>query len=69
VAKLLLAILATVVLLLHTQPISYIAAVAAEMTLSSVDFGALRIQVVADAGAALLGLLVPRRCRCTSREA
>jgi hypothetical protein len=57
-AKLLLAILATIVLLLHTQPISYIAGVAAETKLSSADFPRLWIQLVADAGAALLGLLV-----------
>ena len=57
-AKFLLTILATIVLLLHTQPISYIAGVAAETTLSSADLRGLRIQLVADAGAALLVLLV-----------
>ena len=57
-AKLLINILATIILLLHMQPISQIAAVAAETTLSSADLHGLRIQVVADAGAALLVLLV-----------
>jgi hypothetical protein len=57
-AKLLLTILATIILLLHTQPISYLAGVAAEMTLSSADLRGLRIQLVADAGAALLVLLI-----------
>jgi len=57
-AKLLLTVLATAVLLLHTQPISYVARVAAETTLSSADLRRLRIQLVADAGAALLVLLV-----------
>ena len=57
-SKLLLAILATVVLLVHMQPISYMASVAAETTLSSADLRQLRIQLVADAGAALLVLLV-----------
>src|SRR3989475_5032457 len=57
-AKLLLTILATVALLLHTQPISYMASAAAETTLSSADLRGLRIQLVVDAGAALLVLLV-----------
>jgi len=58
VAKLLLNILATILLLLHTRPIARVAAVAAERTLSSADLRQLRIQLVADAGAALLLLLV-----------
>ncbi|MBA2455119.1 MAG: hypothetical protein H0V48_01050 [Nocardioidaceae bacterium] len=58
VAKLLLTVLATAILLVHTQPISYVARVAAETTLSSADLRGLRIQLVADAGAALLVLLV-----------
>lgn len=57
-AKLLLTVLATAVLLLHTQPISYVAGVAAETPLSSGDLRRLRVQLVADAGAALLVLLV-----------
>lgn len=56
--KLLITILATILLLVHMQPISYTAGVAAETTLSSADLGGLRIQLVADAGAALLVLLV-----------
>ena len=56
--KLLLTLFATIVLLLHTQPISYMAGVAAETTLSNADLRPLRIQLVADAGAALLVLLV-----------
>ena len=56
--KLLLTVLATIILLLHTQPIDRVAAVAAETTLSSADLRQLRIQLVADAGAALFVLLV-----------
>jgi hypothetical protein len=56
--KLLINILATIVLLLHMQPTSLLAGVAAETTLSSADHRGLRIQLVADAGAALLVLLV-----------
>jgi hypothetical protein len=55
--KLLITILATIILLVHMQPISYMADVAAEMTLSSADLRQLRIQLVADAGAGLLALL------------
>jgi hypothetical protein len=58
VSKLLLTIFATFLLLLHTQPIGYVAHVAAETTLSSADLRGLRIQLVADAGAALMVLLV-----------
>jgi len=56
--KLLLTIAATIVLLLHMQPISYMAEMASGMTLSNSDLRGLRIQLIADAGAALLVLLV-----------
>jgi ABC-type thiamin/hydroxymethylpyrimidine transport system permease subunit len=57
-AKLLIATLATIVLLVHMQPIDYMAGAAAETSLSSADLRQVRIQLVADAGAALLVLLV-----------
>jgi hypothetical protein len=57
-AKFLMTIPASMVLLLHMRPISRIAGVAAETTLSSADLRGLRIQLVANAGAALLVLLV-----------
>ncbi|MGH3985550.1 MAG: DUF2269 domain-containing protein [Pseudonocardiaceae bacterium] len=57
--KLLLNILATIVLLLYTQSISYFAGVAAETTLSSADLGDLRNPThVLHAGAGLLVLLM-----------
>lgn len=56
--KFLLTILCTLVLLLHMQPISYLAEVASETPLSNMDLRGLRIQLIADAGAALLVLLV-----------
>ncbi len=56
--KLLITILATILLLVHTQPIGVLAAVARETTLSSADVGRLQIQLVGDAGFALLALLV-----------
>src|SRR5438093_7986995 len=52
-AKLALTVLATVILLVHTQPIGRVAAVAAERMLSSAELCQVRIQLVADAGAAL----------------
>ena len=55
--KLLLTVLATIILLVHTQPISYVADVAAATTLSSTDLGQVRVQLVADAVAALVVLL------------
>jgi hypothetical protein len=57
-AKLLLTILATTLLALHTQPVGRVASLATERTLSSADLRKVRIQLVADAGAALLVLLV-----------
>ena len=56
--KLLITILATIVLLMHMQPISLMAGAAAETTLSSADLREPRIQLVVAAGAALLVLLV-----------
>jgi hypothetical protein len=56
--KLLITILATIVLLVHTQPISYMAEVATETTLSSADLRGTQIQLVVAPVAALLVLLV-----------
>jgi hypothetical protein len=58
IAKLGLTVLATIILLVHTQPIGAVATVAANRMLSSTDLRQLRIQLIADAGAALLALLV-----------
>ena len=57
VVKLILTLVATIVLLLHMQPIRHIATVASETSLSITDLRSLRIQLIADAGAALLVLL------------
>jgi hypothetical protein len=56
--KFVLTILATLLLLLHTQPIGLLAGVARETTVSGASVGRLQIQLVGDAGAALLALLV-----------
>lgn len=58
VAKLVLTVVATIILLVHTQPIGRVAAVAADRILAASDLRQLRIQLIADAGAALLALLV-----------
>jgi hypothetical protein len=58
VVKLLITIVATIALLAHTNPISYLAGVAAQTILSRNDFGPLRVQLVVVSGAALLALLV-----------
>lgn len=58
VAKLVLTVLSTLILLLHTQPIYYLASVAAERSLGSGDLGELRIQLLVDASAALVVLIV-----------
>lgn len=56
--KLLITTLATILLLVHMRPVTHLARVAAETTLSSVDLRGPRIQLVGDASAALLALLV-----------
>ena len=58
VTKLLLTVLATILLLVHTQPIDRVAAVAAVSPLSSGDLWQLRFQLVGDASAALFVLFV-----------
>jgi hypothetical protein len=56
--KLLLTIPLTILLLVHTQPVSYMAREGVQRILSGDDLGGLRIQLAAYAGAALLVLLV-----------
>lgn len=51
-------ILATILLLVHTQPIGILARIAKEMVVSSADVGRLQTQLVVAAGAALLALIV-----------
>ena len=58
VAKLLITVLATAVLLQHTQPIGVLAFAAAKGTLGAPDLHGVRVQMVVDAVAALLALLV-----------
>jgi hypothetical protein len=58
VTKLLLTVLATIILLVHTQPIDRVAAVAAQTTLAAGDLRQVRFQLVGDACAALFVLLV-----------
>jgi len=56
--KFMLTVLATVLLLLHTQPIGRLAGVARVSNVSGAAVEGLQIQLVGDAGAALLALLV-----------
>lgn len=57
VVKLFLTIVATIFLLLHLQPISYLAGVAADTSLSNTQEPGLRIKLIAISGAAILVLL------------
>ena len=56
--KLLIAIFATVLLLIHMRPIDHVAGVAARATLLPGELRGLLVQLIFDAGAALLVLLV-----------
>jgi hypothetical protein len=56
--KLVITVFATILLLVHMQPISHMAGAAVETTLSSTDLRSVRVQLVADAAAALVALLV-----------
>lgn len=58
VAKFVLTIGATLLLLLHTRPIGILAGVARQPTFEVAEVGRLQTQLVIDAGAALLALLV-----------
>ena len=58
IAKLLITLVATILLLVHMQPVSVVAQAAAETALSSTDLRGLRVQLVADASAALAALLL-----------
>ena len=53
-----LTILATIILLVHTQPIGHVADVASRMELAAGDLRQLRLQLVGDAAAALFVLCV-----------
>jgi hypothetical protein len=56
--KLVLTVIATVILLAHTEPISFMAAVALATPVSDVDLRELRVQFVVEAVAAILLLIV-----------
>ena len=56
-AKLLINVLSTLILLVHLQPISYLSRIATEGTLSSANYP-VQIQMVVASGAALVALLV-----------
>lgn len=58
VIKLVLTILATIVLLVHMQPIGHLADVVAAATFAGGELRGLRVQLVADAGAAVIVLLI-----------
>lgn len=58
VIKLLLTTIATVVLLIHMQPIGHLADAVREATLAGGELRGMRIQLIVDAGAAMLVLLV-----------
>ncbi|MFD5425316.1 hypothetical protein [Streptomyces sp. NPDC127084] len=57
IAKLLITVLATLVLLVHMQPVGHLADAAARAALSGGEMEGLRIQVIADAAAAAVALL------------
>jgi hypothetical protein len=58
VAKLAIAVLATILLTLHMQPVSRVANVAATMSLSYGDLRQVRVQLVADAVLAMVALTI-----------
>src|SRR5262245_48093452 len=57
VAKLFINILATALLLVHTRPISQLAAIASHTTISADNVSRLQVQLVGDAALALLALI------------
>ena len=55
--KLLLTVIATLILMLHMQPISYLAEIASQKVLAYDQLKTLRIRIIADAAAAILVLV------------
>jgi len=58
IAKLLVTSVSTALLLLHTRVIEYMAVVAAQVSVSGDNYRSLRIQLAADAAAAIVALVV-----------
>jgi hypothetical protein len=58
IVKLVITVLATILLLVHMQPVSHLARAVAEETLARGEMAGLRLQLVANAGAALVALLI-----------
>lgn len=58
IIKLLITLLSTIILLIHMRPITHIAEVAAATSLANTDLRRLRFQLVFDAAAAVVALLV-----------
>lgn len=58
IMKLVMTVLATIVLLVHMQPVGHVADAAAVAALSGNELRGLRVQLIADAGAAIVVLLV-----------
>ena len=58
VIKLMITIVATALLLLHMQPVGHLARVVAERTLEQGEMAGIRFQLMVDAGAALVALLI-----------
>ena len=58
VLKLVMTVIATLVLLVHMRPIGHLADAVRAATLSGGELGGLRVQLIADAGAAIIVLLV-----------
>ncbi len=57
-AKIFITVVCTILLLVHMRPIAYLGGRAAEIAFVNADLRGLRLQMVADAGAALMALLV-----------
>ena len=58
IIKLLITVLSTIILLVHMRPITHMAEAAVETMLASTDMRRLRVQLVVDAAAAVIALLV-----------
>ena len=58
VIKLVMTVLATVILLVHMQPVGHLADAVAAATLAGGELRGLRVQLLADAGAAIIVLLI-----------
>jgi hypothetical protein len=58
IAKLFITVVSAVLLLVHMQPVGYVAQVAIQSSLASPDLDGIRVRIIADSGGAMMALFI-----------